>query len=771
MIYQTGTIATTAGQTKIKGTGTRWKDNLAGISEGCPISYLINNVVYMNTVLSVNSDTEINLTYPVPIAATAAKYQIATFVLDSMSDGVRKMLANQQYIQYFLRNMDTWMTQDGIVEVKTPTGESVRLESLVELKKQIDGKLNKTGGTITKNSDALNLRNTSENQALFLGFQKMDGKRRGYIGAPNDKDRLAFVNDIAGTALVLTEDGKLTWQGRDLAALNRVTGEARAAASWFAGQSGAGATFIKLCTIGAGDGASSSQRYQIFVTNTSSSGYSSSGTGSEMEQHFGVVNVTIGNGTKPEKNVLGSYFCTGHFDINSQTVAPILIKQLNAYKAEIWMRAGSYTNYTCLANTQGDIEISQHVTDATLVPVSNGVQSSYYIPNIKVFSMAGDFGIGLSPSEATNTSFLDNVNRTDLRSGRYRIGPPTTGTFPPETGAYGAVLYHDVYGIQSTSGRPFVTQLLLHYADRGASSYRRAFDPVTNSWTEWRQLARYGDFGWGGRGEGVAYNWTTASVTEHFRANASTIWRTEATNDWTFRYCPNLMFKTGDTFANIGVDIYTGIVKTSAGITANTTTYKTNLLWGTSNTTVDSQGNIKKASPVIKVFTDHIELNDESEGVELEKLGTGRYKLKGILGMNSDASWGGIHGGLVVPNGINNLPLVWADFDVLPDGDIIIETRYRKHTLHPRLEAQRLMTYPEFLDENDVEREDYDYCDIPNGHWIDVRVNMPSDSIYNQKLAEAERLAKIEAERVAKEEAEKAAREEAERLEEESKQE
>ncbi|HHR6501810.1 TPA: hypothetical protein ACS8CD_002348, partial [Providencia alcalifaciens] len=87
MIYQAGTIATTAGQTKIKGTGTRWKDNLAGISEGCPISYLINNVVYMNTVLSVNSDTEINLTYPAPVAATAAKYQIATFVLDSMSDG------------------------------------------------------------------------------------------------------------------------------------------------------------------------------------------------------------------------------------------------------------------------------------------------------------------------------------------------------------------------------------------------------------------------------------------------------------------------------------------------------------------------------------------------------------------------------------------------------------------------------------------------------------------------------------------------------------
>lgn len=189
------------------------------------------------------------------------------------------------------------------------------------------------------------------------------------------------------------------------------------------------------------------------------------------------------------------------------------------------------------------------------------------------------------------------------------------------------------------------------------------------------------------------------------------------------------------------------------------------------NTTKDSQGNLRAASPVIKIFTNHIELNDESEGVELEKLGTGRYKLKGVLGMNSDASWGGIHGGMVIPNGINNLPLVWGSFDVLPDGDIIIETRYRKHELNERQEAERLMTYPEFLKEElvevdteegkkekllKVEREDYEYCDIPNGHWIDVRVNMPSSSIYNLKQAEAERLAKDAAEKQAEEEAKKA---------------
>ncbi|WP_275074880.1 hypothetical protein [Providencia rettgeri] len=187
------------------------------------------------------------------------------------------------------------------------------------------------------------------------------------------------------------------------------------------------------------------------------------------------------------------------------------------------------------------------------------------------------------------------------------------------------------------------------------------------------------------------------------------------------------------------------------------------IMYSTANTTKDSNGNLKVASPIIKVFADRIELNDESEGVELEKLCTGRYKLKGTLGMNSDASWGGYHGGLVIPNGINNLPLVWADFKVEADGDIIIETHYRKHAdLPPPVVLNRLITYPEFMDENGNELDSYTPCDIPNGHWVDVRVNMPSNSIYNQKQAEAERLAKIEAERLAQEEAKRIA-EEAER--------
>ncbi|WP_423466541.1 hypothetical protein [Proteus terrae] len=42
------------------------------------------------------------------------------------------------------------------------------------------------------------------------------------------------------------------------------------------------------------------------------------------------------------------------------------------------------------------------------------------------------------------------------------------------------------------------------------------------------------------------------------------------------------------------------------------------------------------------------------------------------------------------------------------------------------------------MDERKVELIPEEHCDIPVGYWVDVRVNMPSNSIYNQKKAENE---------------------------------
>uniref|UniRef100_UPI003FA7AA1E phage tail fiber protein n=1 Tax=Providencia sp. PROV111 TaxID=2949822 RepID=UPI003FA7AA1E len=54
--------------------------------------------------------------------------------------------------------------------------------------------------------------------------------------------------------------------------------------------------------------------------------------------------------------------------------------------------------------------------------------------------------------------------------------------------------------------------------------------------------------------------------------------------------------------------------------------------------------------------------------------------------------------------------------------------------------------------------ENYEPCDVPESRWIDMRVEMPPNSLYNQKHAEAERLAKLEAARLAQEEAKRSER-------------
>lgn len=266
-------------------------------------------------------------------------------------------------------------------------------------------------------------------------------------------------------------------------------------------------------------------------------------------------------------------------------------------------------------------------------------------------------------------------------------------------------------------------------------------------------LMHVGDFGWGDTGAGTAGNWDAAAVIENFRTGVSRIWRTEVGgSDYAYRYAPNILFKTGDTFTNISTDIYTGITKITSGISANTTSYKHNTLWGSSNTTKDSNGNLKAASPVVKLFADDIELNEESEGVEMEHLGIGHYLIKGVVGFNADGAWG-INNGFVIPQDHNGKNMVLIDYEVRPDGDIEVFVFHQQNADMPeRFQNKRIKHFDE--EGVPVYFENYEPCDVPESRWIDMRVEMPPNSTYNQKQAEAQRIAKLEAERLAQEEAE-----------------
>ncbi|WP_272677163.1 phage tail fiber protein [Providencia sp. PROV160] len=188
-------------------------------------------------------------------------------------------------------------------------------------------------------------------------------------------------------------------------------------------------------------------------------------------------------------------------------------------------------------------------------------------------------------------------------------------------------------------------------------------------------------------------------------------------------------------------------------------------VYTTVNTTKDSNGNLKAASPIIKVFADHIETNDESEGVEMEHLGIGHYLIKGVVGFNADGAWG-INNGFVIPQDHNGKNMVLIDYEVRPDGDIELFVFHNQNIDMPeRFQNKRI----KHIDEEGVPVyfENYEPCDVPESRWIDMRVEMPPNSIYNQKQAESERLANLETERLAQEEAKRAA-EEAERAEQEA---
>ncbi|ALL17255.1 phage tail protein [Enterobacter sp. E20] len=139
----------------------------------------------------------------------------------------------------------------------------------------------------------------------------------------------------------------------------------------------------------------------------------------------------------------------------------------------------------------------------------------------------------------------------------------------------------------------------------------------------------------------------------------------------------------------------------------------------TSNTTVDSNGFIKIASPIVKIYGDgRYETNDESEGVTVTRLDVGQYLIDGCEALNSDAAWGGIDGGFEIPTDRNKQPLIWLDYKVNSDGSVLVKTYHRSYP-----------SAPEFARNERAGLADGDPVDIPSDQFVSVRVEMPADSL------------------------------------------
>lgn len=139
----------------------------------------------------------------------------------------------------------------------------------------------------------------------------------------------------------------------------------------------------------------------------------------------------------------------------------------------------------------------------------------------------------------------------------------------------------------------------------------------------------------------------------------------------------------------------------------------------TRNTTVDANGFIKQASPIMRLsdnpdemdtdFTDGFTIsgvaavNFEALGAKAQKVGTGQYRITGSLGFAKEG-WT-----IEIPHDINKNLLCFVEAIESDSGAIIINVFKRK------------------FDSDTAMIVAGDAMDIPSGRWIDLRLQMQDD--------------------------------------------
>ncbi|WP_180181158.1 phage tail protein [Acinetobacter sp. YH01021] len=120
------------------------------------------------------------------------------------------------------------------------------------------------------------------------------------------------------------------------------------------------------------------------------------------------------------------------------------------------------------------------------------------------------------------------------------------------------------------------------------------------------------------------------------------------------------------------------------------------------NTMVDGNGFIKAASPIVKLFADKIELNDEAQLQEIvfEKLSVGDYLIKGSSGFAQEGWY------IETPKDANGNVLFSVIYTALENGDISVKT-YKK-----KFDFETVSIVADL--DNPV--------DITEGRWIDLRL-------------------------------------------------
>ncbi|EHP7643770.1 hypothetical protein KO984_002689 [Escherichia coli] len=157
-------------------------------------------------------------------------------------------------------------------------------------------------------------------------------------------------------------------------------------------------------------------------------------------------------------------------------------------------------------------------------------------------------------------------------------------------------------------------------------------------------------------------------------------------------------------------------------------------LYTTANTTKSSDGTLKAASPVARIVKSREETeradvaedgfswcgcgtaNSEAEGITLFRLDVGVYVLAGSAGLASEG-WQLLPP--MDPGGMGELGVVEAE--QTDSGGLTIRLYKHKYILS---------------DEGEIIKTKGEPMDVPANSWIDVRLDMPADSLFNQRMSQ-----------------------------------
>lgn len=122
------------------------------------------------------------------------------------------------------------------------------------------------------------------------------------------------------------------------------------------------------------------------------------------------------------------------------------------------------------------------------------------------------------------------------------------------------------------------------------------------------------------------------------------------------------------------------------------------LLYSTRNTTVDSNGFLKSASPIVRLYSDKIIKNGDFEAI-FERRSTGFYILSGTKGLAKQGWF------IEVPKDTNGNIKVFVEYETLPENKVVIKT-FEPNYSYGKASAGSPM-------------------EIPVGRWIDLRLEEP----------------------------------------------